>query len=51
MREHDWRQLYISGVTPEDAADRAAGASGEAKWPFGGHTLSFTKNGGYQRAT
>jgi hypothetical protein len=23
MRERDWRQLYIRGVTPEDAADRA----------------------------
>jgi hypothetical protein len=23
MLERDWRQMYIRGVTPEDAADRA----------------------------
>jgi hypothetical protein len=23
MREHDWRRLYLRGVTPEDAAGRA----------------------------
>jgi hypothetical protein len=23
MREHDWPQMYIRGVAPEDAADRA----------------------------
>jgi hypothetical protein len=23
MRERDWRQLYILGVPPEDAADQA----------------------------
>jgi len=23
MRERDWRRLYLRGVTPEDAADRA----------------------------